>query len=103
MAPSGLPTGTVSSDRERVETFPKDDEPTNDARVAELEHENAVLRAALEKERKERQELIDRYERLLAKKEAAENRQRTAEAPTEGEESVDDDTIVTRLTDALGR
>ncbi|MFC6989870.1 hypothetical protein ACFQJD_16320 [Haloplanus sp. GCM10025708] len=96
MAPSGLPTGTVSSDRERVETFPKDD-----ASVDDLEHENAVLRAALEKERQERQELIDHYERLLEQERTGATE--STPADERPDERADDAGLLSRLTDALGR
>ncbi|MFB6123797.1 MAG: hypothetical protein ABEJ78_10105 [Haloferacaceae archaeon] len=100
MGPSGLPTGTVSSGRERVETFPKDD--AGDASVAELEHENAVLRAALEKEREERQELIDHYERLL-ERERDESADATPSDERADDRAVGDAGLVARLADALGR
>ncbi|SEA18666.1 hypothetical protein SAMN04488065_2154 [Haloplanus vescus] len=68
MAPTGFPTGTVSSGREESETGRR---PTQSAdtdletRVVELERENAALRDALEQQRRENERIVERYERLL--------------------------------------
>ncbi|WP_251341919.1 hypothetical protein [Haloplanus halophilus] len=67
MVPSGLPTGTVSSGRDGPSV--SRDSPAADAdartRIAELERENEALRAAVEKQRRENERIVERYERLL--------------------------------------
>lgn len=72
MAPTGLPTGTVSSGRDgpsasrprsRFRDRDTDIDPTT--RIAELERENEALRAAVEKQRRENERIVERYERLL--------------------------------------
>ncbi|MFB6194847.1 MAG: hypothetical protein ABEI80_01645 [Haloplanus sp.] len=71
MVPSGLPTGTVSSGRtdpsasERSRGIPDDADGDARARIAELERENEALRAAIERQRRENEEIVERYERLL--------------------------------------
>jgi hypothetical protein len=69
MAPSGFPTGTVSSGR----TDPSAAVPGRDggsesnlrARIAELERENEALREAVTRQRRENERIVERYERLL--------------------------------------
>ena len=82
MLPNDLPTGTIGSDAANTAHPPSDvpDAASDDSpdgrpdprtraalreRVAELERENATLRTHLDEQRRARQELIDRYERLL--------------------------------------
>ena len=65
-----LPTGTVSSGRADADTpAPRDHDADADAdpatRIAELERENEALRAAVEKQRRENERIVERYERLL--------------------------------------
>ncbi|AZH23997.1 hypothetical protein [Haloplanus aerogenes] len=70
---SGLPTGTVSSGRPGSDTGP-DRDRTPDAdpetRIAELKRENEALRAAVEKQRRENERIVERYERLLEQERA---------------------------------
>jgi len=63
----GLPTGTVSSGRDGTDTSsPRRDSDADPAtRIAELERENEALRAAVEKQRRENERIVERYERLL--------------------------------------
>jgi len=70
MPPSGLPTGTVSSgrdgpsaSRDHGHRHARDTDP--ETRIAELERENEALRAAVEKQRRENERIVERYERLL--------------------------------------
>jgi hypothetical protein len=72
MVPSGLPTGTVSSGRPGPSVADDRDpdpdrDPDRDARgrIAELERENEALRAAVERQRRENERIVERYERLL--------------------------------------
>jgi len=71
MAPSGLPTGTVSSGRDGQSATrdhgrrPRDRDADPETRIAELERENEALRAAVEKQRRENERIVERYERLL--------------------------------------
>jgi hypothetical protein len=78
MPPSGLPTGTVSSGRDgspRPDAThpPRDVDP--ETRIAELERENEALRAAVEKQRRENERIVERCERLL-------EREDSVDAPT---------------------
>ncbi|WP_435068048.1 hypothetical protein [Haloplanus sp. C73] len=66
MAPTGFPTGTVSSGRDGSATGSgpaRDTDPQT--RIAELERENEALRAAVEEQRRENERIVERYERLL--------------------------------------
>jgi len=67
MVPSGLPTGTVSSGRAGPSSSrdPTDADPDARTRIAELERENEALRAAVEKQRRENERIVERYEQLL--------------------------------------
>jgi hypothetical protein len=71
MPPSGLPTGTVSSGRDGPSATrdhgrrPRDRDVDPETRIAELERENEALRAAVEKQRRENERIVERYERLL--------------------------------------
>lgn len=71
MVPSGFPTGTVSSGRSDPSSTTvareRDGNAGGDpqARIAELERENEALRAAVEKQRRENERIVERYERLL--------------------------------------
>jgi len=65
---SGLPTGTVSSGRPGSTTGPDRehaDHADPETRIAELKRENEALRAAVEKQRRENERIVERYERLL--------------------------------------
>ncbi|WP_251328934.1 hypothetical protein [Haloplanus pelagicus] len=83
MVPSGLPTGTVSSGRDgpSASRDATDADPDARTRIAELERENEALRAAVEKQRRENERIVERYERLL-------------EQQRDAEESTDDDDAV---------
>jgi hypothetical protein len=105
MVPSGLPTGTVSSGRAGPSSSrdPTDADPDPDpdarTRIAELERENEALRAAVEKQRRENDRIVERYEQLLDK-------QRTEdESPpdTIGDGGGDGVASPARDADALGR
>jgi len=66
----GLPTGTVSSGRDdgdasAVRDTSADTDADPETRIAELERENEALRAAVEKQRRENERIVERYERLL--------------------------------------
>jgi predicted nuclease with TOPRIM domain len=69
MAPSGFPTGTVSSGRDdpssAVSARTGEHEGDPQARIAELERENQALREAVAKQRRENERIVERYERLL--------------------------------------
>ena len=108
MVPSGFPTGTVSSGRDDTSpATPRGDGPGNDrqARIAELERENEALRAAVERQRRENERIVERYERLLERERAADRegeggRSRGRdEAATTGS----DRSVFGRLVGALGR
>jgi hypothetical protein len=68
MAPSGFPTGTVSSGRDDTPPVARDDGTRDDlqARIAALERENEALRAAVERQRRENDRIVERYERERA-------------------------------------
>jgi hypothetical protein len=68
MVPTAIPTGTVSSGRDGASASPgyaRDRDADPDARIAELERENEALRAAVERQRRENERIVERYERLL--------------------------------------
>lgn len=97
MAPSGFPTGTVSSGRDdpatvRLERDQSDGDPQ--ARIAELERENEALRAAVERQRRENERIVERYERLLDGERAADDT--GADAPTD-----DPDGVIDRVSSLL--
>jgi len=74
MVPSGLPTGTVSSGRDGSDaTRDGGDTPDARARIAELERENEALRAAVEKQRRENERIVERYEQLLDRQQTESN------------------------------
>jgi hypothetical protein len=84
----GLPTGTVSSGRDDAgASSPRDRSSDADpeTRIAELKRENEALRAAVEKQRRENERIVERYERLL-------EQDRNCDDPaTEAQSSTDDD------------
>ncbi|WP_248895846.1 hypothetical protein [Haloplanus halobius] len=93
MAPSGFPTGTVSSGRDEpsdAHRSARTDDTDARARIAELERENEALRAAVEKQRRENERIVERYERLLeqeraeADAETADRETTTASVPEAG-------------------
>jgi len=43
----------------------RDPDRDSEARIAELERENEALRAAVKRQRRENERIVDRYERLL--------------------------------------
>jgi hypothetical protein len=106
MVPSGLPTGTVSSGRPGPSVADDRDpgrDPDRDAcgRIAELERENEALRAAVERQRRENERIVERYERLLERERncgSGEPPASTASAADESEQGV-----VDRIASALGR
>jgi hypothetical protein len=120
MVPSGLPTGTVSSGRDGPESSRDygDAVPDARARIAELERENEALRAAVEKQRRENERIVERCERLLDQPRASSRSDAPESVPTPGldsdsdwdsdSDSADTDTdtdtsTIERLTDLLGR
>lgn len=86
---SGLPTGTVSSGRSESSSPPDREHVDPERRIAELERENEALRAAVEKQRRENERIVERYERLLERErngdDAADQRP-PAESGTEADE-----------------
>lgn len=82
MSPSGLPTGTVSSGRPGSSAGPDRDRSSAtdpQARIAELERENEALRAAVERQRRENDRIVDRYEQLLERERTCGPAERTAD------------------------
>ncbi|RCU47198.1 hypothetical protein DU504_07725 [Haloplanus salinus] len=81
MPPSGLPTGTVSSGRDgspRADATHPSRDTDPETRIAELERENEALRAAVEKQRRENERIVERYEQLLDRdRPAADESERT--------------------------
>jgi len=103
MVPSGLPTGTVSSGRDGPESSRERDGAAPDARarIAELERENEALRAAVEKQRRENERIVEQYERLL-------DRHRDASSESDDPDPVPDTDpadagAIERLTSFFGR
>jgi len=90
----GLPTGTVSSGRSESSASPDRDHGDPETRIAELERENEALRAAVEKQRRENERIVERYERLL-------ERERADRDETGGD--VSPDAAADESSDAVGR
>jgi len=102
---SGLPTGTVSSGRDDTAASSargRDSNVDPSTRIAELERENEALRAAVEKQRRENERIVERYERLLERErtdgESADERRPAAE--TEADD--DDDDAAARIARFFG-
>ncbi|MFB6107237.1 MAG: hypothetical protein ABEJ82_00140 [Haloplanus sp.] len=103
---SSLPTGTVSSGRD--DPAAPGDPPGSrrqretPAEVVELQRENETLRAAVEKQRRENDRIVEQYERLL---EHEQQRREVAEADAgagaDGRNRADDG-LLARLADAVG-
>lgn len=101
MVPSGLPTGTVSSGRDGSDAaHDGGDAPDARARIAELEQENEALRAAVEKQRRENERIVERYEQLLDRQETESDGGSAADIDI-GDTT--DATRLERLTDLLRR
>jgi len=101
---SGLPTGTVSSGRSESSTPPDRDHVDPETRIAELERENRALRAAVEKQRRENERIVERYERLLERERNGDHA--AGERSPAGRESDStagaDDTATARIASFLG-
>ncbi|WP_338740247.1 hypothetical protein [Haloplanus salilacus] len=100
MAPSGFPTGTVSSGRDDPSaSVPRRSEVSEgdpQARIAELERENEALREAVAQQRRENERIVERYERLLDDCDA-ENPDRDAIGPDREASSDPSDGVVDRV------
>ena len=91
MPPSGLPTGTVSSGRDgspRAAATRRDDDADPETCIAELKRENEALREAVERQRRENERIVERYERLL-ERERADRDGTDGDAPTDADEASD--------------
>ncbi|WP_049937752.1 hypothetical protein [Haloplanus natans] len=95
MPPSGLPTGTVSSGRDgspRAAATRRDDDADPETRIAELERENDALRAAVDRQRRENERIVERYERLL-ERERADRDGMGDDAPSDAADAESSDTL----------